>query len=835
MLFLLAAALELGCWQVEQVFHGPFPIQPGFKGTGNHDHFYVPIGQQIPLKSVLSARADRENNGSQSDLRLRVNEDDWGYVRRSNSRVFTHWQDRLYFELSSDIPNDQTTIVVATYSIRLHGWIWKMAVFTTELLLVLLFTLAYRTGRIQAVLDKWKGKITARQTRNILAIFPALSLLVIAICVLYLVAIVFGFFAGDALPTTTAFRIFPAAGSMLLPWEPLMPIGLLLFSSVGTAASWLGKAAILNCHAVRRNEIALLRLWSHFGLVIVPCLLLFSLSAGGWSGHFRMVDANYFSMVSLVPVSDAFDYLESFYNNAIGRDWGLLGARRPMAQALRDALMVTSDYSFVAAVTLQTLFVSIALYFSARSLARWRGIWTAVAFVGLVWMIARPFLPTTLTEPLALIIALAFVPYLLEALRSRSLANALVALTGLTVALMVRMGNLFLIPFMVVWLPIAFVVTLRDRLRVVLVACTCVAAVVLVSAALSYLYSPRGGTTAGNFAWTLCGLSVGGNWGNCWNTYFADIARQNPGDEGRIALAVFAKTLQNIAENPSVLIASLYRNTVNFVTGLPVFFLDGYIPIHSPFQFRLSSTVGWLLASVLIPGFFIAGKRMSGVERSFWIGLSTTTFLSAMIILSDDGWRVLHVTNALLACLIAFGFVTPAVVTTAGALRQALSWKSGAASLAAVMGLALVAPALGQVLTLRELKSHPTPRSSGDLSVVFAQRFMLGFLVVPDNNLRPPAVPTLPLSQFTELFTKVQFTEDPGPLLARAKARAPFAFIASPISSYAGSSSGTYYIAPPEVLDRPDVRAWRLGLSKPIPKIGPAISIQEAISAEALK
>src|SRR5262249_33307581 len=171
-------------------------------------------------------------------------------------------------------------------------------------------------------------------------------------------------------------------------------------------------------------------------------------------------------------------------NNAIGRDWGLLGARRPMAQALRDALMVTSDYSFVAAVTLQTLFVSIALYFSARSLARWRGIWTAVAFVGLVWMIARPFLPTTLTEPLALIIALAFVPYLLEALRSRSLANALVALTGLTVALMVRMGNLFLIPFMVVWLPIAFVVTLRDRLRVVLVACTCVAAVVLASAAL---------------------------------------------------------------------------------------------------------------------------------------------------------------------------------------------------------------------------------------------------------------------------------------------------------------------------------------------------------------
>jgi hypothetical protein len=825
-LFAIIGALELGAWHVHEEFHGPFPHQADFP-----ERIYVPIGQKIPVRSVFSARGNREGRGDQSDLRMRVNGEDWGPQGLRGTHFFTHWHDNLYFTLPAGTPDDGTTVIVARYSVRPHAWLSKFMYFSTALVLVMLTIRGCLNRQFGTALRAWPQSLTATHTRYAVAAFPILSVSLIAVCMLYLATILWGLFAGDALPTATIFRIIPGSAN-LSDWEPLAPLALLLLASLGAAASWLGEARILDRHAVRRNEITLLRLWSRWGLVCICCLLIFSLSAGGWSGRVRMVDATYFSMAGLIPHSDAFGYLESFYNNIVAGDWGLMGARRPMAQALRDALILSAGYSVSTTLVVQTILISVALYFAAFSLARWRGVWAGLAFLAIIWMIARPFLSTTLTEPIGLIITLGSLPFMIEAIRRKSVAHASIALAALSAALLARMGSLFLIPFMMLWLPITFEGTFRGRVQLFLIASACVITVLLSSALLSALYSPQGGAMAGNFVWTLCGLSVGGNWSTCWNSLFADASKQYPGDEGRIALIVLSKTFDNVRQHPLVFLASLQRNVMGFLVGLPRFFLDGYISIRQPLA-PPETTSTWMLMILLLPGLvFVALRRMSALERIFWTGLCASTTLSAAIIFADDGWRVLIVTNALFACFFAFGFVSPATVMPRPA--SALSWKLGALLLVCLMATSVVAPGVARTLTMRELRAHPTERSSATQQVILGGPFLTGFLIVPDDQPRSFAVPSLPWSQFVEIFTHTQFTDDPQPLLARARARVPFAFVVSPISSVVGSWSGMYYIAPPEVLEQSPVRAWALSLAPGIPKLG-AIDIRDATSARPLQ
>jgi hypothetical protein len=81
---------------------------------------------------------------------------------------------------------------------------------------------------------------------------------------------------------------------------------------------------------------------------------------------------------------------------------------------------------------------------------------------------------------------------------------------------------------------------------------------------------------------------------------------------------------------------------------------------------------------------------------------------------------------------------------------------------------------------------------------------MAGFVVVPDDRPVPTDVPSMRRSEFTKAFeysgnAVYQKLTIPSPLT-------PFAFIAAP------SANGTeevLFLAPPEVLTRPDVPAWR--------------------------
>lgn len=678
--------------------------------------------------------------------------------------------------------------------------------------------------------EMWRGGLAYRHTYYIAAIFSLLSWIIIALCALYTTATIFGFLAGYPLPTSTIFRS-PIFGKRLSELEPYAPLGLLSLAAAGGLTSWLGVVGLLNQRIVRAAEVRLCHLWSISGLPVSICVGFFSLSAGGWSGIFRAGDVNYFSILDMLPHSDPFGYVEAFYVNAATGHWTLFGARRPLAQAIRDLLQLVASHSYVITLSIQAVLVATFTYIAAASVVRWRGIWSGFAFAALAWLLARPFVATTTTEPLAIVLTLASLPFLLEAYGKRSLSHILVALLALSMALFVRMGNLFLIPFAVVVLPFGFGAPARRPVHILMLGTSVAGLALLESAALSALYSPHGAAIGGNFVWTLCGLASGTNWGICWDKFASEASALYPDDDRAVALFVLAKSFHIFLAKPFVLLQSFYRNAYDFFRGLLPFFLGGY----TMNTYRPPPLLAFLLTVLLLPGIAFSFVRgMKSAERWFWMGIFVTTILAAALVLSDDGWRVLTVTNVLIAYLLALGFYSPSVVTTARyAPRLSPSWKVGGIALGALLAMLLIVPEVSHFLmTAERSRLPPAPVTTSEHATIFGGRYLMGFVVVSEDDQRTFTSPTIRFNQFAKLFTNVGLFDNPLALIAAARTRVPFAFVCSPASLALGTASGNYYITPPEVLDWSQVKIWHLTLAPSAIPPSSDIRIIEATKAE---
>src|SRR5262249_51464538 len=163
--------------------------------------------------------------------------------------------------------------------------------------------------------------------------------------------------------------------------------------------------------------------------------------------HFNANYLNYMSIAGLVPHSDASGYYWDTFHLAYLDHWGLMGSRRPMAEAMQQLMTVAAGYSYVGTLIIQLALMALALYAASSVLAREHGIWVGIVFAGFAFIIAQPYLTTTLTEPLGCIWGLIALIFFIQSMRHHSLPHALLGLAVLTAALLMRMGALFAIPF----------------------------------------------------------------------------------------------------------------------------------------------------------------------------------------------------------------------------------------------------------------------------------------------------------------------------------------------------------------------------------------------------
>jgi hypothetical protein len=627
--------------------------------------------------------------------------------------------------------------------------------------------------------------------------------LVIA-CIIYAGTIAYGIAIADALPTATVFRLFPGS-SLLIAIASYAPQGVLMFGALGAAVAWLDHS-----HSTAQwetFELKQARLWRVSGLPVLLSLFLFSVSAGGWSGHFNPNYLNYMSIAGLVPHSDASGYYWDTFHLAYLDHWGLMGSRRPMAEAMQQLMTVAAGYSYVGTLIIQLALMALALYAASSVLAREHGIWVGIVFAGFAFIIAQPYLTTTLTEPLGYIWGLIALIFFIQSMRHHSLPHALLGLAVLTAALLMRMGALFAIPFVAVWIGFAFAQGIRQRARVVGMACAVVIAVLAVNLALQRLYNAEGVGTGSNFSEMICGLSLGLDWSSCRKLYYATLSTlPNENAQSRF---FFAQAWNNFLTNPAVLSRDLLYNLADFLWGLGPFMLTGHAPRYDGSARKVYLFVLFVLfVPFLLLAIFHYLRKSSATERSFWIAILGSIPLSAAIIMKADGWRLLTVTHLFVAAFLALPVAVPRISNRRKDL-SGMRWQPAALALSAVMLVFIVLPALAHAFAVRDLRAHPPVPASAPPhdEIVTGGRHMTGFLVVPDGETRPRSVPVMRASEFAKMVRTTPLEGDFGPFLDQVLQRVPFAFVGA--ARIQGPNITTIYIASPEVLERKDVWAWR--------------------------
>ena len=762
--------VDHGAWTRKESFPGPFRLSDQWPGR-----YAVNIGAGVPF--WLGLRLIQAVPGRESTLmgpRLLLAGRDIGLPQMPQPEIAqgaARWlgarERELSFALPNGVSNDSGLLLSVSYVVRFHSTFYDVARWGFGLIVLLRLVLARRwIGRSLSLADGAISGPLYRYAPYLLALFPLASAVVIAACAGYAITIVYGIYAGYALPTTAVFDL--GTSNLIANSEPYFPLAILMFATMGTGFAWAATMGVLPVKLHQRMELRLAHIWGWWGLPVILCLLLFSLSAGGWSGHIRPQDQNYQSLAGLIPHSDARAFFTDVYRQAFWGEWDVLGSRRPLGEAFRELTVFVARYSYVGTLLVQVGLITGALFFASRAVARRHGIWAAIAFVGFIYITTRSFLYTTLSEPLALIWALFSIVFLIEASRLNSLAHALIALAGLTLALAIRTGSLLTIPFLMLWIAISFATGLRARLWVFTLTCGVVVGLVVLNGLLGWLYAAPNVDPGANFAWTACGLSLGTDWTGCREAYESQL-RLLPHERAQ-AMFLFAQMWENILENPLVFASALGHNFWGYLKNMPSFLFEGYSP-----GYNVSSRFARIAVLTLLACLFLVHRgKNSRTERLFWVFLFISVFLSASIVLGGDGWRVLHVTHALIACFFAAGFTAPAVVV-AGA-TPAWRWQAGATIIAAMTVLFLAVPALSHALA-REFAVRSVAVSKPDQHIILGGRHVAGFLVIPDDEAKPLAVPAMRFSKFVELFRSSYWESDFGPILNGRPPTPPFAFI----------------------------------------------------------
>ncbi|MDB5578715.1 MAG: hypothetical protein JWR80_3891 [Bradyrhizobium sp.] len=811
LLTLAALALHVGAWPTEYSIAGPFAAE-----TKPAQHsLIVAVPSEPPAAWWRQPLiGDSVEKAYQSILKLRIDGREIGpahshheAIREGTTRGFRHWGANVIFSLPSGVKNAPETVATIRYSVQPRAWLTLALMVSSAWLGWLLYQRPLRrlARRSQALISQ-----AGRRGEEPIAVLLRIPyLILLGLCGLamigssiYLASSLYALATGWALPTTALIR-WSSTAQWAARNEPYLGHLLLICAGFGAIVTWLAGSNQRHRDSIASDERLLRRflLWS--GFPIAACTLVFSVSAM-WAGMVRPDGTSSMSVGGLIPFSDAANYLTAAHDQAKDGAWNAAALHRPLAAAFRSALLFFSNYSLSAMLILQACLLAAAACFAAYALATWRGIWAATAFLGLTCIYARTFVPTTLTEPLGLFWALLAIPFFIASFRSSDVRPALIAFAMTALALMTRTGSMFTIPFLLLWLVWQFGRDVPTKLRIGAVSIGILIGIFGLNSLLQKTYGTGKNPGTGNFAYVLCGLSMGTTWDGC----LKQIAPEGKPPQGDVLNEkLYAMAADNIRARPGILLGRLVEGARAFVDQFPEVIWKGYgTEIEEP---------GWLwrtpLTVVCLIGLFVAARRATRIELAFWALLWTSIVASSSIVFLDDGPRTLAASHPLMALFLAIGFSSAGLAS-----REAPSPAS--LSRYGTLGL-IVAAALYVCIPWTAHRFSPVAAMAGDgllakqdEAIVFGGRRMSGFLVVEDGSPLRSDIPTLHLADFDAVVRKSGVESYQG-LLHPVAPPVPFGFVFAPRVEK-GVLSLNQYIVPAEVMERRDVAAWRFQLKR---------------------
>jgi hypothetical protein len=641
-LWFLALLMQAGVVRRQDAWAGPFATD-----APESPVVVLRMGQSRPLPGLTDTGGDNLENPSRSNIAVTVAGDRWkvghtpyAELRASKTRAFIHWGDRLHLVLPSGLANGPQLVITADYTLQPRPGVMRSLMLALALLGALRFSIAIVAGRSQDFVRRLKA------LRRV-ACISGIGLAAFALTA-YAMTILYGWIAGYALPTVALFDVFPAM-RRLAAWEPNAPNALFALAGVGAILEWLirwGESPSTierpeSSGTKRDGRLALV-----FGAVFLA--LLFVMSNGGWRGVMSPADMNYVSIAGLLPHSDAADYFFAAADLSVDGRWDAVASQRPIASAIRTGIVAVGG-TYVASLVLQAALLAICVAVAILGVTEILGVWSAMAFGGLLLGLERPYVTTTMTETLGLGVVVLSAPFLLRGLRDQSYSSALAAFGLVTAAMLIRMGSMFTLPFLAAWVIFLGIRSGAGR--------AALAGVALVGAGLwlgqwtlFWLYGDTQLGVGGDFSYVLCGLTTGTDWEHC-QLEAARIDISTPS----ITSIAFARAWHAFLADPTVTARSLVSNAANYIVDLPIILFRQYTNVAS-------LPAGGILLGVTAPILVVATR----IKTPFYAGalgffalIYLTTLASAAIIYPAEGRRVLIVTNVLMSLGLALGFALP--------------------------------------------------------------------------------------------------------------------------------------------------------------------------------
>jgi hypothetical protein len=803
---LAAIALEAGFWRKEMPISGPFAAE----ANPAQRSLIVAVPQEGPApwwrQPLIGNSVEK---GVQSKLRLRIEgrdiwpaHEDRVLIREGKSSGYNHWGKELIFSLPVGVKNGPETMITLWYKVKPRLWVTLQLLASTFALGVVVFHEMFRarSPRIKRALVRW-GPL----------LYPLPAIIMFVLCVVallgtvvFLGATLYAWRQGWALPTTAPIR-WSSQGQWAVRNEPYLGYLVLTLAGLGTLATWSSQWSEHRDVTVP-YEARLTALWRWSGFPIAVMAFLLGISAM-WNAMLRPGDPVWAILGGLVPFSDAHSHLEAVYYEANNGNWTIFALRRPLAAAFRSLLLLFSGYSFPAMLVLQACLVGFATFFASYRMIVLRGLWAGFAFFALAYIYARIFVPTSLTEPLGLFWALLSVPFFLESFRSKSEKPALVGFAMTLLALLARMGSMFTIPAMLLWLVWQFGRGVAAKARIAAVAIAILVGAIGLNSLLSRVYGTSGAETGSNFAFVLCGLSIGTTWDGC-ATQLNERGEPLDGDEASQAKRLYALAWENIKAHPSVIIRRFVNGSREFLTGFPNVIWKGYGgAVDDPI---------WLFRNVLtligVAGLVhFALRGMRRVEGTFWILFWASIIASSAVVYFDDGARTLAASQPLIALFFATGLSRreqgDRETVSGGTL-----WRTGALVVTAAVVLYATVPWISYRIFTSTVSQANQIRVKPDEAYVAGGRRLSGFVVVADGEPLPTDTPTMHFSDFKAIVV-ASGIEQSMMLLPPAGPALPFGFVFAPRIDLGIRSSGSIFVVPTDVVQRSDVRAWHFEIT----------------------
>lgn len=793
----VAAALNLGAAERRLSLTGPFKAETEQSGTRA---LIVELRPMLPLRRGFTSGGDSNFNPQESTLQVQINGTPLDrphslhdLIRHEGGGAFSHWGEHLIFSLPTGVPNDASTRLDIHFNLYLHPRASDLALLLGVACAFVLLRRFHRENpvaygeRMARFLTSWGWVL---QGVLVFCLLAALG---------YLGTVVAGVWSGFALPNTALFRWWPQWNGLALH-EPAFGHVILALGLAGVAGAWVAVSSPASARAYARLEDRLAASFNRYGVLFVLALFLYSVGAT-WAGIPRPEDFSGSAIAGLLPFSDAHGHYEQIYFQAMGGSWEPFIARRPLAASFRGVLVAVVEFNNFHYLMLQTSALAIATFFASRAVVAWRGVWAGLTFLGLVFIVVRPYLPTNLTEPLGLFWALTAIPFLIRALRFERLRDAALTIHLSLWALLTRMGAMFTLPAMGLWVIFSRSGSRRDVLRAMLSVGGLVFINVVLISGMSKLYGTAGGAVGSNFSHTICGLAHGRDWSGCGEIYAGQLAAMHT--EAEQANFFYAMAQAKFLEQPGLLLDRLWQGEMYFLSRIWKQMLSGYsgaIPKAFP-------SIVWSL--VALAGLVGVMRRQSAKhEGKFWLLFLTGLAASAPFVIFDDGWRVLCASFVVLALLLSCGYASPLHQPTAQLpRRQRVSDLFHYTLLALVMALCLTVPAFVHEQDWLGRHQMPHLKLEPDEDLILGTRRMAGFLVVPDGQVLPTAVPAIHHSAFVQIVRSSGIERYDALVTPAPIHRPPFA-IAAAIPVHRRTNG--LLILPPEVFTSLDDRLWRI-------------------------